>query len=61
MHKQERERGEERGRGERRYAKTSPLSPPPLPLYISPPTLTPAHERRNFWILIIYQIVLRAG
>src|SRR5688572_1190831 len=66
MHKHERESGRV---GEWEKPKLAEISPsPPLPLSPSslpapkpPPEDAPPHERRNFWILIVYQIVLRAG
>lgn len=52
---QERERGREEGEGEIENAPAS--SPAPS---LSPDEPRP-HEARNFWLLVVYQVVLRTG
>src|SRR5256885_2781272 len=54
---------ETRGQGDQENEKLTAVSLSP-PLLVSP-SIPPAdpwpHETRNFWILVIYQVVLRAG
>ena len=51
--------GESGREGEGAPSLEVPLSPP-LPISLSSAD-SPPHETRNFWILIIYQVILRAG
>src|SRR5216110_3307751 len=55
--------GEKEGESDRETGYGLTISPS-LPPSVSPSLVgadIPAHESRNFWILVIYQVVLRAG
>ena len=55
------EEGETRGHGDRQRTPVLDVSPSPPPPHSPSSSDARPYEARNFWILVVYQVVLRAG